>query len=154
MLAQAHVLRLEEQLTVPTRDRTHLVDLWFSLRWNAGLEKWASEFADIAGVHNSTPQASGLLELFPMSERGGWIVARGVDLRRISQLEMEALVGKLVAEINSHCVEEAKSVVERPKPTRSWPGRVRASMETGGAILGALLPAGRPRTVTDPAPST
>ena len=154
MLAQAQVLRLEEQLTVPTRDRTHLVDLWFSLRWNAGLEKWASEFADIAGVHNSTPQASGLLQLVPMSERGGWIVARGVDLTRVSQREMETLAGKVVSEVNSRFVEEAKSAVERPKPTRSWSGRVRASMETSGSILGALLPAGRPRTVTDPAPTT
>ena len=97
MFAQAHVLRLEEQLTVPTRDRTNLVDLWFSLGWNAGLEKWAREFATNADGHNSTPKASGILQLVPMSERGGWIVARGVDLTRISRLEMEVLVGKLVA---------------------------------------------------------
>lgn len=154
MFAQAHVLRLEEQLTVPTRDRGNLVDLWFSLGWNAGLEKWAHAFASITDGHNSTPQASGTLQLVPMSERGGWIVARGVDLTRVSRLEIEALIGKLVAEVNSRFAEEVESAVERRTPTRSWPGRVRASMETGGSILGALLPAGRPRAVVDQATST
>ena len=154
MLGQAHVLRLEDQLTVPTRDRIHLVDLWFSLGRNAGLEKWAREFATIADGHNSTPRASGILQLVPMSERGGWIVARGVDLTRVSRREMETLVGKLVAGVNARCVEATEAAVERQKPTRSWPERVRASMETGGSILGALLPVGRPRTVIDSAPTS
>lgn len=154
MHVQAQVLRLEEQLTVPSRNRPHLLDLWFSLGWNAGLEEWAREFALVSEGQNTTSQSSGTLELVPMTERGGWIVARGVDLARASRQDIEVHVGRIVTEVNSRCAARAEVAVERPRPTRSWSGRVRSSLEAGSSILGALRPAGRARTATDSASST
>ena len=78
MIKHAEVIRLESQLTVPTRNRSHLSDLWIAIAWCARLSEWVTKFEPVAERHNVPMTAAGKVQLVPMSDRQGWIVARGV----------------------------------------------------------------------------
>ncbi|MDB4916689.1 MAG: hypothetical protein JWM95_4333 [Gemmatimonadetes bacterium] len=145
MHEHAEVVGLEEQLTVPTRHTPHLFDLWISLRWNASHTEWTKEFAIDAERHNAARSSTGSMQLVHMSDRQGWIVARGVDLVAVAPREVEALVRRVVARVN-----ERNAVTPNAAPPRSsqptWSNRVRTSVATGAAGLVGLVVAPRDRS--------
>jgi hypothetical protein len=100
MSISAEVVRFESQLTVPTRDRAHLSDLWIAVFCRSGFGSWAAEFGRIVLAKESAGTSAGALQVVAMSAHQGWVVARGVDLRIHDVDEVEARVRKVVARVN------------------------------------------------------
>src|SRR5437899_9109242 len=101
MVEQAEVLRIEDQLTVPSRLDPRLADVWISVKWPALNPAWLSEFAVVAGPHGEALSSRGSFEVVPFSVTHGWIVARGVDLSRARRSALDELVRTLVNETNA-----------------------------------------------------
>ena len=152
MLELAEVVGLEEQLTVPSRYQAHRVDVWISIRRRGPDEQWTEKFADVAGQHAYRLSPSGVFQLVAMNDERGWVVARNVDPRVISQRAVESLVGHIVERANA-CVTApcAETVVAR-SPV-SWIQRVRASIVLAGAGLAGVWTVARPRNEADVASS-
>ncbi|MCW2557800.1 MAG: hypothetical protein JWP55_1764 [Mycobacterium sp.] len=136
MREQAEVVGLEQQLTVPTRNTPHLVDLWIALRWEGSHAEWTEEFWVQAERHNAVPSPAGTMDLVHMGERQGWVVARGVALTAITASEVESLVAGMVARVNMHNTNTVEAPPETPQP--SWSDRVRTSVASGAGLLGFL----------------
>jgi hypothetical protein len=111
----AEVVGLEEQLTVPTRNRAHLVDLWIALEWKAGRAEWTKEFTMAARRYNALSSSVGALHLIPMTDRQGWIAARGVNLGEVSQGEVETVARRLVAQVNAVMSVPPADTHQRPR---------------------------------------
>ena len=151
MHEHAEVIRLESQLTVPTRNCAHLSDLWIAIAWSAGSTEWALEFAMVAEGHNVPVTGAGRVELVPMSDRQGWIVARGVDLALYSPADVEAIVRGLVAQINGAMT--SPSVTAKPDRTAGkWSQMLRSAVQASGNAALGMVPDPRPRAEAD-APS-
>ena len=151
MQEHAEVIRLESQLTVPTRNRAHLSDLWVAISWHPRLSEWAEEFERIAEGFNVPATAAGKVQLVPMSERQGWIVSRGVDLALYSPADVEAIVRGLVAQINGAMTSSSVAA----KPTRiagKWSHMLRSALQASGNAALGMVPDPRPRAEAD-APS-
>ena len=148
MREHAEVVRLESQLTVPTRNRAHLSDLWIAIAWRARLSEWAMQFETVADCHNMPVTAAGKVHLVPMSERQGWIVARGVDLTVYSPADIEAIVRGLVAQVNGAMdPPSANAVVAQVVPR--WSHRVRSVMQASGNAALGMVPDARLRPEAD-----
>ena len=100
MQNQAEVVRLESQLTVPSRHRAHLSDLWIAISCTESLPSWGAEFGTVVGRQVPLVNTAGTLEVVAMTERQGWIVARGVDLSRHGNTDIEEMVRSVVARVN------------------------------------------------------
>lgn len=100
MLNLAEVVRFESQLTVPTRDRPHLSDLWIAVSCRTGFTAWAAEFNRIAPCQEAIGDSAGTLEVVVMSAHQGWVAARGVDLTIYGVGEIEEMVRTVVARVN------------------------------------------------------
>lgn len=138
MQEHAEVIRLESQLTVPTRNRAHLFDMWVAISFHPRLSEWAEEFARSAEAHNVPATAAGKVQLVPMSERQGWVVSRGVDLALYSPADVEAIVRGLVAQINGAMTSPSAAA----KPARTagkWSHMLRSTVQaSGNAVLGMV----------------
>ena len=131
MHEHAEVIRLEAQLTVPTRNRAHLSDLWIAIAARTRLTEWAEGFEAVAVSHNVPATAAGRVQLVPMGDRQGWIVARGVDLSLYSPADVEAIVRGLVARVNGALDLPLASAASAPSAT-SWSHRIRSAVQAGG----------------------
>ena len=148
MIEHAEVIRLESQLTVPTRNRAHLSDLWIAIAWCARLTEWAREFEIVAERHNVPVTAAGKVHLVPMSDRQGWIVARGVDLSLYSSEHIEAIVRGLVAEVNSAISPPTANAGTAPSAT-TWSHRIRSAVQASGSAAMGMVPVPRRRAEAD-----
>lgn len=148
MHEHARVIRLESQLTVPTRNRAHLSDLWFAVAWHARLSEWSQEFEAVAERHNVPVTAAGKVNLVPMSDRQGWIVARGVDLKLNSSADIEAIVCGLVAQVNGAMDTPSANPVAASSGAK-WSQRIRSAVQAGGNAALGMVPNPRPRAEVD-----
>ena len=139
MIEQAEVIQLESQLTVPTRDRAHLSDLWIAIAWCPRLTDWAREFDRVAERHNVPVTAAGMVHLVSMSDRQGWIVARGVDLALYSPTDIEAIVRGLVTEVNGAINSPPASPGAAPSAI-TWSNRIRSAVQAGGSAAIGMVP--------------
>ena len=137
MQNQAEVVRFESQLTVPTRNRSHLSDLWIAISCTKSLAAWANEFCAILGREQDRGDTSGTLEVVAMSERKGWVVARGVDLSAHGTAAIEENVRLVVTRVN-HGVPSSPTVDSVPSSTPPW-SRIGVIMQAGGNALRGRL---------------
>jgi hypothetical protein len=151
MIEHAEVIRLESQLTVPTRNCAHLSDLWIAIAWCARLTEWAREFDRVAERYNVPVTAAGKVHLVPMSDRQGWIVARGVDLSFYSPEDIEAIVRGLVAEVNGAISPPAFNA-SAASSSSTWSHRIRSAVQASGSAAMEMVPDPRRRAEAD-APS-
>ena len=148
MYEHAEVLRLESQLTVPTRSRAHLSDLWFAMAWGARSPEWAEGFQIVAARHNVPVTAAGRVELVPMSERQGWVVARGVDLSVYATAEIETIVRGLVAQVNVDLYSPPASAGSRPTAA-TWSRRFGTALRASGNAVAGMVSAPGQRAEAD-----
>jgi hypothetical protein len=153
MFEPAEVVRLEVQLTVSTRNHAHLVDLWISMEWTTGFAEWTKEFADVVQRHSAVQSSVSLLQVVQMSEHQGWIVARGVNAASVAPSDVEALVRKVVAQVNARGHATPPNI-DPPQFRRTWPERLRSTIATGSALLVGLLASPRRRDQADIASSS
>ncbi|MEP6989335.1 MAG: hypothetical protein ABJA80_00280 [bacterium] len=145
MFELAEVVGIEEHLTVPSRNHSKLHDLWIAVSWESGWTEWAAEFADVATRHNNLRSSTGMLQLFPTSERNGWIVARGVNLRAVARVDVEALVRGVVAQVNARMSAMPHTSSRDTAERSAWTVRVRDAVLFGGsALLGFARESTRP----------
>ncbi len=145
MFELAEVTGIEEHLTVPSRHHAKLTDLWVAVSWESGWTEWATEFADVATRHNNLRSSTGMLQLFPTSERNGWIVARGVNLRAVARVDVEALVRGVVAQVNARMSAMSITSSHDGVGRSAWTLRVRDAVLLGGsALLGIARESLRP----------
>ena len=150
MVEPAEVEGIEEQLTVPSRNHPQLVDLWIAIkRSSAGLD-WEREFISLAERENAKLSPSGMIQVIPFTERRGWIVARGVNLRAIAADAVELLVRAVVAKANGNLAAVLpKETATQAKSPDSWRQRVRTVLGNGGAISRTLSPEPRRNSEVD-----
>ena len=146
MQNQAEVVRLESQLTVPTRDRSHLSDLWIAIACTESLAEWAVEFSEMVSRDRDPNDASGTLQVVALSERKGWLVARGVDLSAHDSADIEDKVRSVVTRVNLG-VATSPAVDSAPSPM-PW-SRVGAVMQSRGNSVRRLLSSSRPGPAVD-----
>ena len=116
MVEHAEIVRIESQLTIPSRHYPHLRDYWISISWKAGNEQWVRAFADVAASFDAMPTAFGSLSVEPLSPAKGWIVARGVDGKLVRPSDLEKKVRELASEVNER-LAEAPMLETRSAPT-------------------------------------
>ena len=148
MHEHAEVIRLEAQLTVPTRNRAHLSDLWIAIAARTRLTEWAEGFEAVAVSHNVPATAAGRLQLVPMSDRQGWIVARGVDLSLYSPADIEAIVRGLVARVNGS-LESPLAIAGSAPSATSWSDRIRSAVHASGNAAKGMVTDTRGRVQVD-----
>ena len=155
MLEPAVVEGIEEQLTVPSRNQPHLVDLWIAIkRSSAGLD-WEREFIALATRERSRHSHVAELEVLPFTERRGWIVARGVNHKAIASCDVEKLVRGIVSQANQRLAQPLLPVASTPsvKPADSWTHRVRVLVADGGMLSRAFSLSTRRSSEVDIAPN-
>ena len=143
MQEHAEVIRLESQLTVPTRDRNHLSDLWIAIKTSTRLAVWAEAFARMAVTYDA-----GTLQLVRMSDQRGWVVARGVDLRLHSPADVETKVRELVALANRATGASVATSPVVPSVT-PWGVRVGSVLRASGNAARFVVAASPPRRKID-----
>ena len=121
MVEHAEIVRIESQLTIPSRHYPHLRDYWISIAWKAGNDQWMRAFADIAAPVDAVPTAYGSLSVVPLSPAKGWIVARGVDGKLVRPTDLEAKVRALASEVNALLAEAPVLVARSPAPSALLP---------------------------------
>ena len=142
---QAEVIRLEEQLTVPSRSRPDLVDLWISIRWHASETEWSREFNVIAENERGSQLPAGALQVVSLTQQQGWVVARSVNIRSTPPKEIESLVRGLVTRANERLLAPAPVAIALPR-NDSWPSRLRSTLaEIGAELFGVWPPPRRSR---------
>jgi hypothetical protein len=147
MQNQAEVVRLESQLTVPTRNRSHLSDVWIAISCTESIAEWAAEFSAVVPRQWDPEDAPGTLQVVAMSERKGWLVARGVDLSAHDIADIEDKVRSVVARVNLG-VASSPTVDSAPALPLPW-SRVGAGMQSGGSSVRRLLSSSRPGPAVD-----
>ena len=147
MQNQAEVVRFESQLTVPTRSNSRLSDLWVAISCTNGVMEWAPEFRAALSNDRQTAVTAGTLEVVAMSERQGWVVARGVDLSAHDSSEIVDKVRSVVVRANLGALREpaVDSASLSPLP---W-SRIGAVLKFGGDTARRHAPASRPRQAVD-----
>ena len=133
----AQIVRLESQLTVPSRYHPHLRDFWISVAWNSDNARWASAFADVITLVDAAPPAFGAFSVEPLSPNKGWIVARGVDGKLVRPEDLEAKVRELAAEVNAR-LTEAPMLGQRSVTVESWSEVVRVRLAKANAMVYGL----------------
>jgi hypothetical protein len=129
--AVAHVVGLQHNLTVPTRDRAGHVDLWFETRCDRLTSAWSHEFERVASETVAGRRATvSEITVFPVGGDRGYIVARGVPATADPEA-LEELVRALVRDAN----ERARSAPP-PRSTGRRGGRVRL-LQAFGVVFGA-----------------
>jgi hypothetical protein len=136
MVDRAEVVGLERQLTVPSRHRGHLVDVWVAVEWQPGYESWVPEFQSLCAAPAAVPDSLGAIEVVPMSAQRGWVVARGVNRKVIALEQVESEVRTIVGQVNARVAEapmmqSAAESEARKEKAREYLSRV------GTALLGA-----------------
>ncbi len=147
MQNQAEVVRFESQLTVPTRNRSHRSDLWIAISCTKSLAAWAAEFSAIVLCEQDPEGTSGTLQVVAMSERQGWVVARGVDLSAHDSADIEEKVRSVVMRVNLG-VPPLPTVDSAPSSTLQW-SRIGAVMQSGGTAVRRRLSSSRPGPAVD-----
>ena len=137
MVVHAEILRLESQLTIPSRHHPHLRDFWISVSWTSDNARWASAFADIATLVGAAPTAFGAFSVEPFSLNKGWIIARGVDGKLVRPEDLEAKVRELAAEVNAR-LSEAPMLGDRSVTVDGWPEVVRVRLAKANALVSGL----------------
>ena len=108
------VVGLQSQLTVPSRQQPHLVDLWIEVNWPEKTHRWDAEFEAAAAAVPGDSAPFGALSLETLSQYRGWIVARRVSRDGDARLAVEACVRAMVATANQRCrCEDGAAVPER-----------------------------------------
>ena len=147
MQNQAEVVQLESQLTVPSRNRSHLSDLWIAISCTENLAAWAAEFNAIVSGSEDREATSGTLQVVAMSERTGWVVARGVDLSTHDSAHVEKNVRSVVMRVNRG-VAPLPTVDSNSTPTpQSW--SIGATLRSGGNVVRRLLSSSRTGPAVD-----
>jgi hypothetical protein len=141
-LMQAEVIGLEEQLTVPSRYRPDLVDLWISIRWHPSETDWSREFNAIAENEVSSLLPADALQVVSLTQQQGWVVARSVNIRSTPPKEIETIVRRLVNRANERLLSPAPIVIA-PPPTVSWPSRLRSTLAEFSAEVFGVWPTPR-----------
>ena len=147
MQNQAEVVRLETQLTVPTRNRSHLSDLWFAISCTTSLASWGAEFGRILPCEETPRGSSGTLEVVVMSERQGWVVARGVDLTVHGINAIEEMVRLVVGRVNTG-VSTSLAAESIPLATPPW-SRIGVAVQAGGNAVWRRFSPSRPSQAVD-----
>ena len=150
MQNQAEVVRLESQLTVPTRDKSHLSDLWFAISCTESIAEWTVGFNEMVARDRYADAATGMLQVVAMSERDGWLVARGVDLSTHHSADVEDKVRSVVTQVNLGVVASPKIDGASPSPM-PW-SLVGAIVQSGGNSVRRLLSSSRPGPAVDAMP--
>jgi hypothetical protein len=116
----AHVVGLQQNLTVPSRDRAGHVDLWYETRFEGLTPAWHDVFERLALMAIAGRRARvAAITLCPVGPHRGYIVARGVPatLGIPEPAELEP-VDRLIRAL----VHEVSDGLRSPGTTRS-PGR-------------------------------
>jgi hypothetical protein len=142
MHEHAQVLQLESQLTVPTRNRTHLSDVWVAIASGTHLTLWAEALQRVADSYDTRRSGTGTMQLVRMSDQRGWIVARGVDLRLCSPSDVEETVRDLITLANRAAGAQVTNSPAAPSATK-WAYRIRSALWAGGNT--AMIVAAPPR---------
>ena len=127
MHEHVEVIRLESQLTVPTRNHPDLSDVWIAIASQTRLSEWSDVFNRLAASNRMLTSGAGNVQLVCMSDRRGWIVLRGTDLRRSSLPDLEAKVRQLVIQVNSAVSATSETAARAPR-TIPWSHRLRLAL--------------------------
>ena len=114
-------------LTSPSRNHSHLVDLWFALERRERTEEWDQAFARVADGWRPDPRQPSHFALFSHPCSSPLVVARQVSGDRAVWVEIETEARALVTHVN-RAVAELRSVPVVAAPNFGWPvnGRVAA----------------------------
>jgi hypothetical protein len=134
MLQLCQVVGLQEHLTVPSRNQTHLVDVWVTIVRCGPDENWDIEFGEVALQKVARLSPSGAFHIVSMNDQRGWIVARRVDRRLISPRDVESLVRDIVERVNARATLRTGEIVVQDFRL-SWVHRMRASIASAGTAL-------------------
>lgn len=141
MQEHAEVIRLEPQLTVPTRNRAHLSDVWIAIASRTRLTVWADALQSVSHSYHTWRSGAGTVQLVCMSDHRGWIVERGADLSVCSTSDVEKSVRELVALANR--VVCPRSTISPSMATEMpWGYRVRLALAASrnAAMIVASVP--------------
>ena len=149
-MEQVEVIGLEEQLTIRSRNQRELLDVWIAVRWNVVKEDWASAFRAIAEAERGALSSHGAFEIVSLTDRQGWIVARGINAKLLTPKDVEGLVRDLVDQVNANATPAtAGAFPERD----TWTSRLLGTVAALDVILLGFGLASRRRRNADVASS-
>ena len=121
----AELTGIVPQLTTPSRQHAHLVDVWFGLRWRERDAEWEACFAALAEGRRPDDNTPSFFSLFSHSSSRGLIAARQVsaDPPRWAKIEEEARA--LIAAVNREAAARRAPCPVQETASRSWSVRVR-----------------------------
>lgn len=100
---------IDARLTVPSRNLTSRFDFWATVSWENRDAQWEHVFHGLIEGARTSFAAAHRFELFPMSLRRGWVVARGVDVRLVSADDVEAMIRDMVAQANAQLADHGRA---------------------------------------------
>src|SRR5437763_8125292 len=109
---------LVPQLTTPSRDHDHLVDIWFGVQWRERSAEWEESFARLAKGIRPDPRSPSYFDLFSYTANSGLIVARRVGATATTWREVEEHARLLVGRVNRDMFDR-----RTPPSPPSWPAR-------------------------------
>ena len=116
---------LVPQLTTPSRDHDHLVDIWFGVQWRQRSAEWEESFARLANGLRPDPRSPSYFDLFSYTATSGLIVARRVGAEAGVWREVEEQARSLVVRVNRDTFERLTPPSAPNQSARGWSMRVR-----------------------------
>ena len=108
------------RLTSPSRNSSHLVDLWFGIERNQRTSEWDEAFARVAEGWRPDPRQPSHFALFSHPCSNALIVARQVSADRSVWGEVETEARALVSRVN-RAVAELSAAQAAAGPNATWP---------------------------------
>ena len=128
------------RLTSPSRNNSHLVDLWFGLERRERTGEWDEAFALVAEGWRPDPLQPSHFALFSHPCSSPLVVARQVSSDRSVWRDVETEARALVSHVN-RAVGERRSVAEKESPSVGWPVSGNAASHEGMTHRGWLAEA-------------
>ena len=108
------------RLTSPSRNNSHLVDLWFGVERRQRTNEWDEAFARVAEGWRPDPRQPSHFALFSHPCSSPLIVARQVSADRAVWNEIEMEARALVSHVN-RVVDELRTAAGQGGPDLGWP---------------------------------
>jgi hypothetical protein len=129
------VTGLVPQLTTPSRDHDHLVDIWFGVQWRERSAEWEESFARLAKGFRPDPRSPSYFDLFSYTANSGLIVARRVSADAAVWRQVEEQARMLIGRVNRDVLERRTPPSTPDRPSRGWSLRVR---DASSGLLASL----------------
>lgn len=138
----AELTGIVPQLTTPSRNHGHLVDIWFGVQWQERDAEWEESFTRLSNGRRPDPDNPSFFGLFSHASSSGLIVARQVSADREVWRQVEDEARALITSVNLDI--EARRTPPPSSPSskgRHWALRVRDA----SAFFAALGWLGEPK---------